>query len=253
MNLIINAAEAIGPEGGVIQLATSRWNSRNGAPGKRRPPSGGRLRLPGGLRYWPRNERGNAGPHLRSVLYDESYRPGPGTGGGKSDCGPYGGSVNLMSTPGQGTRFEILFPVPTAGRWRTRAGRPACGEEVAGHDGKGHAGRGRGRSPGRDRQDAAQDRPVGYRGERRVGGDRTDSQSGTGDRPDPARHDHTWGVQPRGVHEAQRIRPEIKIILTTAYGREAVAIFDAPQLKGFIRKPYQFADLVQLLGEALGG
>ena len=53
---------------------------------------------------------------------------------------------------------------------------------------------------------------------------------------------------PEVFTEAQRIRPEIKIILTTAYGREAAApSFDAPQLKGFIRKPYQFADLMQLL------
>jgi hypothetical protein len=54
--------------------------------------------------------------------------------------------------------------------------------------------------------------------------------------------------------EAQRIRPEIKVILTTAYDREAAGdSFDAPQLKGFIRKPYQFADLVQLLAESLPG
>jgi hypothetical protein len=54
--------------------------------------------------------------------------------------------------------------------------------------------------------------------------------------------------------EAQRIRPEIKVILTTAYDREAASgSFDAPQLKGFIRKPYQFSDLVRLLTESLSG
>jgi DNA-binding NtrC family response regulator len=57
---------------------------------------------------------------------------------------------------------------------------------------------------------------------------------------------------PEVFTEAQRVRPEIKVILTTAYGREAAGnSFDAPQLKGYIRKPYQFADLVQLLGESL--
>ena len=57
---------------------------------------------------------------------------------------------------------------------------------------------------------------------------------------------------PEVFTEAQRIRPEIKVILTTAHDREAATnSFDAPQLKGFIRKPYQFADLVQLLAESL--
>jgi two-component system, cell cycle sensor histidine kinase and response regulator CckA len=59
---------------------------------------------------------------------------------------------------------------------------------------------------------------------------------------------------PEVFTEAQRIRPGIKVILTTAYDREAAGnSFRAPQLKGFIRKPYQFADLVQLLAEALPG
>ena len=59
---------------------------------------------------------------------------------------------------------------------------------------------------------------------------------------------------PEVFTEAQRIRPEIKVILTTAYDREAASSsFDAPQLRGFIRKPYEFADLVRLLAESLPG
>ena len=54
--------------------------------------------------------------------------------------------------------------------------------------------------------------------------------------------------------EAQRIRPQVKVILTTAHDLEAAAnSFDAPQLKGFIRKPYEFADLVRLVAESLAG
>jgi two-component system cell cycle sensor histidine kinase/response regulator CckA len=59
---------------------------------------------------------------------------------------------------------------------------------------------------------------------------------------------------PEVFTEAQRIRPEIKVILTTAYEREAASnSFDAPQLKGYIRKPYQFADLMRLLADSLPG
>jgi DNA-binding NtrC family response regulator len=54
------------------------------------------------------------------------------------------------------------------------------------------------------------------------------------------------------VGEVQRIRPEASIILTTAYGREtAGSFFDAPQMKGFIRKPYRFAELMDLLSRTL--
>jgi CheY-like chemotaxis protein len=49
------------------------------------------------------------------------------------------------------------------------------------------------------------------------------------------------------VAEAKRICPDIKIVVTTAYARETVTCLDAPQVKGFIRKPYRIADLVQLL------
>src|SRR5258705_11531829 len=40
------------------------------------------------------------------------------------------------------------------------------------------------------------------------------------------------------IAEAQRIRPDVKVILTTAYSREMAApSFAAPQVKAFIRKP----------------
>jgi DNA-binding NtrC family response regulator len=54
------------------------------------------------------------------------------------------------------------------------------------------------------------------------------------------------------IAEAASLRPEIKIILTTAYSREMAApSLDTPQLAGFIRKPFQFGALVQLLRETL--
>jgi two-component system cell cycle sensor histidine kinase/response regulator CckA len=54
------------------------------------------------------------------------------------------------------------------------------------------------------------------------------------------------------ILEAARIRPDIKIILTTAYSREMAApAFEAHQVKGFIRKPYQIGDLIGLLANVL--
>ena len=54
------------------------------------------------------------------------------------------------------------------------------------------------------------------------------------------------------IEEAVRVRPDVKIIVTSAYSREKVTqALRAPQIRGFIRKPFRFDDLVQLLLEAL--
>jgi DNA-binding NtrC family response regulator len=54
------------------------------------------------------------------------------------------------------------------------------------------------------------------------------------------------------IAEAQRIRPAVKIVLTSAYSREMVAqSVDSPAVRGFIRKPFQFSELLHLLEETL--
>ena len=50
------------------------------------------------------------------------------------------------------------------------------------------------------------------------------------------------------VSEVAKLRPDIGIILTSAYSREMLmSPLSAPQIRGFIRKPFQFAELVQAL------
>jgi DNA-binding NtrC family response regulator len=54
------------------------------------------------------------------------------------------------------------------------------------------------------------------------------------------------------IAEAQRTRPAVKVVLTSAYSREMVAqSFEAPIVRGFIRKPFQFGDLLKLLRTTL--
>ena len=54
------------------------------------------------------------------------------------------------------------------------------------------------------------------------------------------------------IAEAQRTRPAVKVVLTSAYSRETVAqSIEAPIVKGFIRKPFQVGDLVRLLRTTL--
>ena len=126
MNLIINAAEAIGPDGGVIEVVTSRWNSRNGSSGRRRPnlPEGDYVCL----------EVSDTGGGMSEEVQDRIFDPffttkvtgrGLGLAVVKAIVATYGGSVNLTSTPGQGTRFEILFPsAPEAARCARKARPP---------------------------------------------------------------------------------------------------------------------------------
>jgi transglutaminase-like putative cysteine protease len=53
---------------------------------------------------------------------------------------------------------------------------------------------------------------------------------------------------PRVFGELRRIRPGVKVILTTAYNREtAIKAIGGQHTWGFIRKPYQLNDLVRLL------
>jgi PAS domain S-box-containing protein len=54
------------------------------------------------------------------------------------------------------------------------------------------------------------------------------------------------------VSEARRLRPNAKILLTSAYSREMVGpVAHSEQVKGFIRKPFQLGELVSLIRKTL--
>ena len=61
------------------------------------------------------------------------------------------------------------------------------------------------------------------------------------------------GVSSREIfQEAQRLRPEMKVIPTSAHNKETVDTSLAGlRVERFIRKPFQLADLVRLLQQAL--
>lgn len=47
-------------------------------------------------------------------------------------------------------------------------------------------------------------------------------------------------------------RPDIKVIMTSAFSEEMVrATATAPQIRGFVRKPFQFEDLLKTLQSSL--
>ena len=54
------------------------------------------------------------------------------------------------------------------------------------------------------------------------------------------------------ILETRRSRPDVKIILTSAYSQETIThTLHGATIRGFIRKPYVFGDLVQLLSKTL--
>ena len=54
------------------------------------------------------------------------------------------------------------------------------------------------------------------------------------------------------VAEAIAVRPDIRIVLTSAYPQEMVGdAASAPQVRAFIRKPFQLPDLVKTLCQSL--
>jgi PAS domain S-box-containing protein len=54
------------------------------------------------------------------------------------------------------------------------------------------------------------------------------------------------------VAEAARLKPEIRVILTSAYSQEIVeGSITAPQVRDFVRKPFRFPDLLRVVRHAL--
>lgn len=57
---------------------------------------------------------------------------------------------------------------------------------------------------------------------------------------------------PEVVAEAAKVQPDIRVILTSAYSEEMMRdALSAPQVRAFIRKPFQFEDLVKTLENTL--
>ena len=59
-------------------------------------------------------------------------------------------------------------------------------------------------------------------------------------------------TSPEVIAEVARVRPDIRIIVTSAYSQEMLADkISALQICAFIRKPFRLADLVKMLQDAV--
>ena len=135
MNLVINAAEAIGEGGGVVTVTTgmrvveasdeSLWQATRAAS------RAGPLRAPGGARRRPRDGRADRGSDLRAVLHHEVHRARPRARRGPR-CrarSPRRAERGERAGPGHGLPHPVRAQCPGVraggpGGGRTRSARP---------------------------------------------------------------------------------------------------------------------------------
>ena len=248
MNLITNASEAIGEREGVIHVASSLVEIRG-------DPGGRATNLPAG--DYVQLEISDTGkgiaPQIQASIFDPFFTTKPaGHGLGLSVVRgivrAHGGAIHLRSAPGQGTTFQILLPctglspkenpptVSLAGKALPRAGGILVVEDE-----------------GILRSAVSKLlRKNGYSVlEANDGASALNLIRTRGHDVDLILLDVTLpgGASSRDVFEgARRTRTNIKIILTSAYGKEDIeAAFAGVRIEHFIRKPFLLADLMALI------
>jgi len=250
MNLITNASEAIGEREGVIHVTSALVEVRAGA-------AGGATNLPDG--DYMQLEISDTGkgmtPEIQASVFDPFFTTklagrGLGLSVVRGIVQAHGGGINIFSTPGQGTTFQILLPCTGA---MPQESPPALAEKVLTQAGTILM-----------VEDESMLRTAISKLLRKRGYSVIEADDGAsaldlirahaGDL-DVILLDVTLpgGASSRDVFDAaQRTQAGRKVILTSAYGREDIdALFAGAGVEHFIRKPFVLADLVALIHHVL--
>ncbi len=254
MNLIINASEAIGEREGVINVTTEYVSG-----GKNLAPNG-EADLPEGdyVRLQVSDTGCGIAEEARTKIFDPFYTTkfagrGLGLAVVQGIVRAHGGAINLASAPGQGTTFQVLLSCASS---RASARASAIQRAI---------------SPARAEQSnpraetilVVEDEEVLRHAISKVlartgflileacdGSAAMELIRAGGDDIDLVLLDVTLpGMSCREIfEETQRVRPNLKVVLTSAYSKETVdASFAGLRVEHFIRKPFQLGDLVNLL------
>jgi PAS domain S-box-containing protein len=253
MNLILNASEALEGTEGAITIRTTRVTG-----GHDLPPSATEL-MPADYLLLEVSDTGKGMPEEEKVkVFDPFFTTkfagrGLGLAVVQGIVRSHGGTINLVSALGRGTTFQILLPCATGSAKIDPASRvSAPAERFSGVRGtvlvvedeptlraalaKMLAGNGA----------AVFEASDGFSAIELF---RSKKQS-----IDVVLLDLTIPGAPSRevISEVRRLRPDIKLILMSAY--EMAKVFpppDTPEVAGFIRKPFHLSDLVQLLRDVL--
>ncbi len=250
MNLVTNASEATGDRGGVIRVSTRRITSGRSATIAKGLAEGDYLLL----------EVSDTGSGMTREMQAKVFDPFISTKGAGHGLGlavvdgivrGLRGAIHIASELGDGTTIQILLPCAEIVAEATRDPNVAEGWEgssrefivlvVEDEDALRRPVVGMLRKKGFIVMEAAD------------GAAAIDLLRAHGDRIDVVLLDMTVpGASSRElVAEAARARPDMKVILTSAYSQEMLTPpMSAAQIHGFIRKPYQLGDLVQTLRKA---
>jgi two-component system cell cycle sensor histidine kinase/response regulator CckA len=254
MNLIINASEAIGDKGGVIKVTTSRAPLA-GEPGTDTPVN---LLLADYLKLEVSDTGGGMTEQVQAKIFDPFFSTkfagrGLGLAVVHRVVRDHGGVISFVSAPGDGTNFEVLLP---------------CVIETAlpGHDaistdsGKEH------RRPAGTVLIVEDEellrlavskmlRNKGFRVmETEDGSSALELVRAHRDEIDVVLLDMTLpGITSQVVlKETLHMRPDLKVILTSAYSRKTVDdSFPELRIEHFIRKPFRLTELVSLLQDVV--
>jgi CheY-like chemotaxis protein len=253
MNLIINASEALGEKDGVIHVTTSM---AGGARSRSTIPS---TNLPEGdyLRLEVSDTGCGITEEQRARIFDPFFSTkfagrGLGLAVVHGIVRAHAGAIQLSSRPGRGTKFQVFLPCDPNGQDQKPAPAPDSAVESSG---------------GAATLLFVEDEESLRTAVSKMLSRRGYSVVGAGD---GAAAVHLLRSHPRQIDlilldmtlpgtpsreviaEAQRTRPSVKVVLTSAYSREMVAqSLEAPIVRGFIRKPFQFGELLQLLRNTL--
>jgi len=254
MNLVINASEAIGEKQGVITVTTAQ------VTGSENLAFNGATILPQG--DYVRLQVSDTGCGMTEAVKAKIFDPffstkfagrGLGLGVVQGIVRGHGGTIDLKSSPGEGTTFQVFLPcTPQRVAKIHRAIRSS----------------GVGQSKARTGtilvvEDEETLRLAVSTALRKSGFSVMEANDGSSamellrthtDEIDAILLDVTLpGIASREIfEEAQRIRPDLKVIVTSAYSKETVdASFAGLAVEHFIRKPFRLADIARLLGGVL--
>jgi PAS domain S-box-containing protein len=256
LNLVTNASEAIGDRDGVIRVVTERVTVHPGSKGPetRNLPAGEYLRLEvadTGCGMTPETQRRVFDPFFTTKFAGR----GMGLAVVQQIVRQLGGAIHVASCVGQGTSVRVLFP--------------GAAETGRNSTGPGAANRGALESQAAMQSTVliVEDEPAMLLAVSRMLRQRgflvMESSDGSSAleliRADKHHFDAMLlditlpGVSSREVYEqAERLRPDLVVILTSAYSQESVrAQFTGLTVEHFIRKPFRIDELVNLLHDTL--
>jgi two-component system cell cycle sensor histidine kinase/response regulator CckA len=247
LNLITNASEAFGEDGGVITVRTAR------ICGDPVALSGTDLSGRDYVRLEVSDNGCGMSEEVQARIFDPFFTTkfagrGLGLAAAQGIVRRHGGAIKVVSAPGQGTRFEVFLPsvgicdvpvVSSAGQDETAIGVVLMVEDEESL-----------RIPAskmlRAKGFSVLEAGDGYAAVDLFRVHQADIDVVLIDLTLP-------GLGGKEVlTEIRRIRPGVKVVLTTAYSEEMVAnTIDGRHDWAFIRKPYQITDLTHLLRTVL--